>query len=238
MGSDLSSIVIGIDEAGRGPLLGDLVIGFIALDENQLKVLGELGVRDSKELSPKQREILVKQINRFSLLSMTSYVSTYSIDRHKLNRIISNRIILLFKIFNNLYKGYINKDALIKIYIDEIKGYREYIYTNVYTLFSNSVKEFVMEKNADKKYLVVSAASILAKYTRDQNLGKAKIIFGEFGSGYPSDPKTREWISEKYKIYKDPPPIIRRSWTTLLSIAPSWYRNLKKGLSILDFINR
>lgn len=76
----------------------------------------------------------------------------------------------------------------------------------------------VSEHNADVNYPVVSAASILAKVRRDDRIEEIKREFGDFGSGYSHDPKTRTFLMDYYRANRDFPPIVRRSWATLKQI--------------------
>ena len=70
--------------------------------------------------------------------------------------------------------------------------------------------KLVLEHKADLNYPVVSAASILAKVTRDAEIEKIKKEIGvDFGSGYMSDPRTSEFLKKNYKKY---PEIFRKSW--------------------------
>jgi len=77
--------------------------------------------------------------------------------------------------------------------------------------------------NADVYFVEASAASIIAKVIRDNIIDTLKSKYGDFGSGYPSDPKTVNWVKNVYKEYLTPPPIIRRSWKILQEIAPNYY---------------
>ncbi len=236
MGEDLHTLVVGIDEAGRGPVLGDLIIGMVVATKNNIELLRTIGVRDSKELSPGQRSRIYRLIIDNALYVSTYYIPPYIIDRRKLNKLIAEKILKMMKILKEII--YYSDITYLEIYIDEIKGYREYIGKNLNNIFKNYVLRYIMESRADSKYPIVSAASILAKYYRDKNLNSSKQLYGEFGSGYPSDPRTREWIIEYYDTYQEPPVILRRSWDTLLRIAPKWYHDYKKGKSILDYMKR
>ncbi|ENN96258.1 ribonuclease HII [Methanocaldococcus villosus KIN24-T80] len=61
---------------------------------------------------------------------------------------------------------------------------------------------------------VVSAASIIAKVIRDNIINEYKKEFGDFGSGYPSDIKTVEFLKRYYEIHNKLPPIAREKWKT------------------------
>ncbi|WP_457753524.1 ribonuclease HII, partial [Thermococcus sp.] len=98
--------------------------------------------------------------------------------------------------------------------------------------------KIIAEHKADAKYLPVSAASILAKVTRDKAIEKLKKQYGEIGSGYPSDPRTRKFLEEYYKEHGEFPPIVRKSWKTLRKIEEKLKAQTRKGsqLDLLDFL--
>lgn len=232
-----SVIYIGVDEAGRGPVLGDLVIGLVAIDNQQYSYLKNIGIRDSKELSSLQREYLLNFIRENSILLETIYIPPVIVDRFKLNRLLARLVISTTNNVLNIIRVFYNENTIVKVFIDEITGYSDFIKTMIDKKVFRDI-DIVIDANADKKYLAVSAASIVAKYFRDKNLYLSKKIYGEFGSGYPVDRRTRSWIEEYYRIYKDPPLIIRRSWATLSILAPKWYSDLKHGKSILNYVKR
>ncbi len=80
------------------------------------------------------------------------------------------------------------------------------------------VCEIVSEHHADEKFPVVSAASIVAKVTRDRAIATLSKKYGEIGSGYPSDPVTIRFLTTWIDEHKNPPPIARKSWKTVGAI--------------------
>ena len=64
--------------------------------------------------------------------------------------------------------------------------------------------------HADSKFVVVSAASILAKVSRDMSISRLKKK-DDVGSGYPSDPRTKHFIKKSIQQNKIPP-YLRKSW--------------------------
>ena len=119
MGKGISSIIIGIDEAGRGPVIGDLLLVIIGFNTNDLLHLETMGVRDSKELSPITRKKLFKKILEYSLVIYTANISPRTIDRFNINKIIYEQIVQGLTILSKILNPYNS----IKIIIDEIKGY-------------------------------------------------------------------------------------------------------------------
>ncbi|WP_297419025.1 ribonuclease HII [Thermococcus sp.] len=201
----------GIDEAGRGPVIGPMVIAAVVVDEDNVPKLADLGVRDSKRLTPKRRERLyneiIKLIDDYVLIELWPE----EIDSRKgtLNEFEVENFI---KALNSLK---VKPDV---VYIDaaDVKEAR----------FGEDIRkgldfkaEIVAEHKADDKFIPVSAASILAKVTRDRAIERLKEEYGEIGSGYPSDPRTRAFLEEYYREHSNFPPIVRRSWKTLKKIA-------------------
>ena len=76
----------------------------------------------------------------------------------------------------------------------------------------NKKIELLVEHKADLNHISVSAASVLAKVTRDSEIEKIKkAIKEDFGSGYPSDPKTKAFLEKNFEKY---PEIFRKTWSS------------------------
>lgn len=104
------------------------------------------------------------------------------------------------------------------------------------------MRRLFFEEDADAKYIEVSAASIIAKYYRDSDVYGLKKLYGDYGSGYPTDPRTVSWIKEMYRSGINPPGIVRRTWKTLKTIAPTWFMEKKSVIrasgqkSLLEYL--
>ncbi|KPU63134.1 ribonuclease HII [Thermococcus sp. EP1] len=219
----------GIDEAGRGPVVGPLVIAAVVVDESKLSNLETLGVKDSKKLSPKKREELFKEIIRLVDDYFILEISPEEIDNREgtMNEFEVENFI---KVLNSLN---LKPDVL---YIDAADVKEERFGEVIGKRLSFSPK-IVAEHKADSKYIPVAAASILAKVTRDRAIEKLKEAYGEIGSGYPSDPITRRFLEEYYKKHGVFPPIVRKSWKTLEKIEEK-LKNKEAQSTILDFLKR
>lgn len=219
----------GIDEAGRGPVVGPLVIAAVVVDESKLSNLETLGVKDSKKLSPKKREELFKEIVRLVDDYFILEISPEEIDNREgtMNEFEVENFI---KVLNSLN---LKPDVL---YIDAADVKEERFGEIIGKRLSFSPK-IVAEHKADSKYIPVAAASILAKVTRDRAIEKLKEAYGEIGSGYPSDPITRRFLEEYYKKHGVFPPIVRKSWKTLEKIEEK-LKNKEAQSTILDFLKR
>lgn len=233
MGENIPTLIAGIDEAGRGPVIGDMVIGYTALSVERQHILYELGVMDSKKLSRYRREIIFHKLCEKMELIGSIIITPYHIESRNLNKITLRNIMRAIKTLL-IYAKHNNYEA-VQIYIDEVKGVKNKLVKDIEGVEGDLEVDIYMEAGADEKYPIVSAASIIAKYYRDHSLKPLRRIFGEIGSGYPSDARTVEWIRNMYKKYPTPPRIVRRKWKTLERIAPRWYIG-GRIKSILDYI--
>lgn len=198
-------LICGIDEAGRGPLLGPLVICGIMIEEKDIPKLQALGVKDSKLLTPKRREALFPKIKGiikdFKIMQLQPKEIDEAVESKTTNlnwlEAINDAIII-----NSLKPD----KAIIDCPTANTKAFKDFL-----TPLLKQSTELVIENKADLNYPVVSAASILAKVTRDAEIEKIKSKYGDFGSGYPADPKVKEFLKKNYKKY---PEIFRKSWST------------------------
>lgn len=199
-------VVLGIDEAGRGPVIGDMFVAGVAINPSMLQRLRELGIRDSKELTPSARSRLVTIVLRYAEAVIVKRFPPSVIDKTNINVLYAKAVIDLV---NNILRIGLQ---IKKIYVDAVTGRK------ALAILKGGISKipFVLEPKADRKYVVVSAASIVAKFLRDLHVSKLKEMYGDFGSGYPADPRTIEWL-EKHLIDSSTvvPSIIRRSWSTL-----------------------
>jgi ribonuclease HII len=200
-------ITLGIDEAGRGPLIGPMVIAGICFDSSNLFKLKELGVKDSKLLSPSKREELYSKILNLSLSYKIYKIDAKEIDEAVLSslKITGLEAKYMAKIIEELQPE--------KVYIDSpMRNTQKYL-----ELLKKHLKkdfEIICEIKADQKYLEVSAASIIAKVERDKEIKILHEKYGNFGSGYPSDPRTLAFLKEclsKNFI----PQEMRKSWKSI-----------------------
>ncbi|MGB9749148.1 MAG: ribonuclease HII [Candidatus Woesearchaeota archaeon] len=200
-------IVAGIDEAGRGPVIGPLVLAGVSFDEKNIEKLERIGVKDSKLLAQKTREELFQKILKLSKKSKIIIIPPKEIDffvnQKRLNELEALKMV---EIINCL-----NPD---KIIIDcpsnNKKKFEDFLKEHV--LKKNI--EFLVEHKADFRYKVVGAASIIAKVVREQEIEKIKNKYKvDFGSGYPSDPLTREFLKNNFNDQRLNA-LFRKSWST------------------------
>jgi ribonuclease HII len=202
--------IAGIDEAGRGPVIGPMVVAGVLVREELLGELLALGVRDSKKLSPKKREHLVGDILRLADLQHIETIRADQIDQRRrvesLNRIEATA---MAKILNVLRPDIAQVGSVDVV----CERFRSMILSEV----ADPVKIDSVH-HAEDRFPAVAAASIIAKVTRDSSVASLRREYGDFGSGYPSDAKTRSFIREWYAKEGSLPPIVRKSWKTTLSL--------------------
>jgi ribonuclease HII len=194
--------VCGIDDAGRGPMLGPLVIAGISLEKKNIKKLSALGVKDSKKLTPKTREHLYKKIIKIVDNYYIAKISPRSIDasvkKHCLNGLEAK---YMAKVVSKL-----NPDVS---YVDSCDVNPTRFGKEISNLSDNhKIKSY---HRADSRFVVVSAASILAKVTRDRAIMKLRKDHN-LGSGYPSDSVTVKFVTKFYKKNHQMPSFVRKSW--------------------------
>lgn len=200
----------GVDEAGRGCVVGPLVVAGVSIRPDRLGELRELGVRDSKKLSPRRRETLYPKI-----LRLCDRVSSVSISPAEIDHTVTNGVRL--RKLNFLEAVYfarvVEKLGASTVTVDASdvlpERFRDYVQERVPT----GTRVLAAHK-ADRDYPAVSAASIVAKVRRDRLVARLRKKHGEFGSGYPSDPATRTFFGDVI-LRGDPLPYyVRKSWKT------------------------
>lgn len=202
---------LGIDEAGRGPVIGPLVVAGVHIKKEHEPHLKDLGITDSKLLSPKKRENLEKEIKKIATNVRIIIIPAKQIDNNmkniSLNHIEMNAMITIINSTPHATKTIIDLPSNSKTFTQELEA--------KITTKTKITAEF----KADLNYTAVSAASILAKTERDRQIilieKKHKVIIG---SGYPSDPKTKIFLKEYIQSHDTLPPYIRKSWQTTKDI--------------------
>lgn len=212
-------MIAGIDEAGKGPVIGPMCIGGVKIDESKAHILKVLGVADSKKLTPKKREQLAAQIKKHADGFFVLEVSPSQID--ELRKIMSMNEIMVVcfaKVLEQLKPDIVYADAAdvkAERFAENLR--RQYAKTSP----DHAKKiEIISMHQADATYPVVSAASIIAKVRRDELIEELKKEWcADFGSGYPSDPKTKDFLLKWGKEHcGEFPEIVRHSWQTVENI--------------------
>jgi len=197
--------ICGVDEAGRGPVLGPIVVaGVMVEDDSALK---KLGVKDSKKLTPARRLELVDQVKD---MSKWEVVEASAEDIDMLRQSMTMNVME-----SKLFATVIEKLEPRVAFLDAADANEEVFGKYVARELGSDVK-IISRHGADDVFPVVSAASIIAKTHRDGIIENIKEELGvEIGSGYPSDPKTINFLKDYYTEHGEMPPHTRKSWKTV-----------------------
>jgi ribonuclease HII len=203
-------LMAGVDEAGRGSVIGPLVIAGVSLEENDLPKLVDIGVKDSKLLSPQKREALATQIRELALNCHVMFLSPVEIDKvvetgkrlHRLNRFEAQAMARVITIL---------KPDVVYVDASDVLADRfgEHIAENL-----DFNPKIVSEHKADLTYPIVSAASIIAQVERDNVIARLQRKHGNLGCGYPSDSKTVNFLGGWIRKFGSYPDFVRKSWKT------------------------
>lgn len=213
-----------------------MVIAGITIDSSLEKKLAKLGVKDSKLLSPKRREQLATKILEIAKSKSVSGTIIIPIPPCKIDGYRKKRVNLNM-IETRTMAEIIDIIGGDKIYVDALTARPDRFKQKLLQLLQTkrSAKDIIAENDADKKYTVVAAASILAKVERDRAIEeiKRKVEF-DFGAGYPHDERTIKFVEKLIK--SGPlPSYVRKSWITtqvLKEKRKKWQRKL------IDFIKK
>ena len=196
------------DDAGRGSMIGPLVISGVTIDKKNVKKLRSIGVQDSKKLSPKTREILYKKIieivDDYHVVRISPKIIDQSVFKHKLNHLEAKNMAKVIKKLNPKVAYVDSCDVDYKRFGKEISS-----------LTYNS--KIISRHHADSRFIVVAAASIIAKVSRDKSIHRLKKNF-DLGSGYPSDKNTVKCVKKLLSPKKQSYPFIRMSWKPVQKI--------------------
>ena len=207
-------IICGIDEAGRGPVIGPMVVAGVWIDEKDERKLKEARIKDSKKLIKRRREILAEYIKKNFYYEIIVVEACHIDDLRK--------TMTMNQLEAYIFANIANKRKADIYYIDAVSNDEDEFEKMLSNLIKHDCK-IICEHGADAKYAVVSAASIIAKVERDKEIEKiSKELESQLnmplGSGYPSDNKTINFIREWLKKFGEFPPYIRRSWKTIKNI--------------------
>lgn len=211
-------MLAGVDEAGRGPVLGPLVVAAVLVESDA--PLRELGVKDSKKLTPAKREALVPLIREACVR-----VEVRVLHAEELNARMpaTNLNGIEVEAFAELLRSLRPAEAVL----DACDVKAERFGHNVGALLEHPCV-IRAEHEADARHPVVAAASIVAKVERDRLMRELCDEFGDCGSGYSHDARTQAWLAGYVQANNALPRIARREWETSR-------RLVKKDRSLLEF---
>jgi len=204
-------MICGVDEAGKGPVVGPLVVAAVAV--NNARDIANLGIKDSKQLTQRKRKELanlIKEKFNFAVEIIEPKIVDEYRKRNKLNEL--NR---------EAFERLISKLNPNVAYVDAADVNEQRFGSQIKASLTNKNDTDVISMHkADAKIEVVAAASIIAKETREKEIEKLKEKIGDFGSGYPSDERTIRFLKSFYADNGKWPTGTRESWKTLERIRP------------------
>ncbi|MEM4261911.1 MAG: ribonuclease HII [Candidatus Diapherotrites archaeon] len=201
-------MIAGIDEAGRGPVIGPMVLAIAVIEKKDEDKLLEIGVKDSKLLTPIEREkiysILEKNLLEYNFIIVSPNEIDEFVEKNKLNELEALKAAkLISQLSKNPSIVYVDSpDVVMDNFAKRIKKYLPF---NI---------KIVSEHKADKNYPIVSAASIIAKVKRDLEIKKISEKFGDLGSGYSHDEITIKFLNDYLLKNNHFPDFVRKSWQT------------------------
>lgn len=225
--------ILGIDEAGRGPVLGPMVYTAAYCLKSALPLLNALGANDSKQMTEEQRDGLRAKIDRAPFLyTATRVLTADELSEKMLRRIKYNLNLISHDTALNLVQAAMDTGANIsEVYVDTVGN--PDTYAHKFRARFPTLSKVVVAKKADSTYRIVGAASIVAKTTRDRHIrqwnfpeqlrsqeldnlsGNLPVLFNvDRGSGYPSDPLTKKWMDSSCDNIFGFPSFVRFSWGT------------------------
>lgn len=218
-------LICGIDEAGRGSVIGPMVIAGVLVGEEKVKALVNLEVRDSKELKPEGRERIYNEIIKIADSYEVVILSASEVD----SETRKNKMRGINYLEARIFAGIINNLKPDLAYIDLPTRNIEDFKSTISRILRHEC-QLIIEHKADKRYPVTSAASIIAKVARDREMEKLREKFGDFGSGYPHDLRTRRFIREALKSHNEAREYIRWSWETVNKVAQTKLEEYEGGM--------
>lgn len=196
--------LLGIDEAGRGSVIGPLVLCGVAIEQERLKFLERLGLKDSKKVAPKKRVVLARKIKKIAechLVKITAkdidLLRSKDVNLNQIEKIGMNKIISAANPHTCLVDSMDVKPERLSQELEEV----------------NPGIKVIAEHKADDRYPLVAASSIVAKVERDLEIHQIRNKYQNIGSGYPSDPRTIKFLNET--AYPELPDFVRHSWATV-----------------------
>jgi len=199
-------LILGFDEAGRGSVLGPMVVGAFLLERDAVDAVRTAGGRDSKGMSAEAREQAAGRLRALAAGWDAVVLDAETIDRGNLNRLEEE---VFVEVTRRLQPDRVQIDAPVPP-----KGLARF-HQRMAEAFGLPPEQVQVAHKAEDKFPAVGAASIMAKTTRDAALAALRDEHGALGSGYPSDPVTRAYLEDLLDRDQPLPPFVRTRWGTI-----------------------
>lgn len=201
--------VLGLDEAGRGALLGPLIVAGAILPAEDLPRLVKLGVKESKALSRAQRPRLLRELWDWGVRGRVMVIPPERIDQGNLTQLELEAMVALVQ---RLRPDQVIADPPVAP--RAIPRFRRRLAQTT----GLAEGHILLFPKADAQDPLVAAASLLAKVVRDGYVHALRSRYGDFGWGYPGEPKVRVFLVRYVRAHGELPPICRRRWRTVQEV--------------------
>ena len=212
-------LTLGIDDAGRGPVIGDMFMAGVIIDEETEAEFKAKGVKDSKKLTDYRREILAEVVKAKAMSHEVLSSTPAEIDSGiNLNTLEAQKAGEIINLIDKKTQGLENIKVVVDCPSQNIEAWKKTLLSYV-----NNPKKFhfFIEHKADANHIACSAASILAKSSREKHVAELKKKLGvDFGSGYSSDPVTCKFLQD-YSKKHEKDGIFRKTWQTWKDVCNS-----------------
>jgi ribonuclease HII len=199
-----SVTICGVDEAGKGAVLGPMVVAAVCCHTEE--ECQRLGMRDSKTLSPARRKELHALVERHfttAVVILSPQEIDQCLDEMTINVCLARAHAAVIQELRP-DKAFVDAvDVIAARHAETMRRFMDWDCT------------IISEHKADRTYPIVGAASIVAKVIRDREVERLRGQYGDFGSGYPADPLTRVYLERYIRKHRAPPPFARKSWKTI-----------------------
>ena len=214
-------VICGVDESGRGAVIGPLVICVVCLDEDGVKKIASIVTSDREVKDDSVRKLIYlrtkKFIKRLEYVIIDPPVIDYFVSQGLLNEMLASYMALA--IANIVQSGYMPWIVKIDSPVKKWYVFKKAVLDYFTALEIPIPKQNIFVKiGLDEEDSIVALAGVLAKLKRDTIIQQLKKKFGDFGSGYPSDVRTRTWLRKIIEKGEELPPIVRKTWTTVETI--------------------
>lgn len=204
--------ILGLDEAGRGSVVGPLIVGGFLVDRERIDRLVATGAKDSKDLDPEERERIFLELPSVGECDVV-VLCPREIDQYvaigKLNELEARAFGLL-----------VSRFAPDEVHADACDADPRHFARSI-ARFAGCGVRIISRHHADRDDPIVGAASIIAKVRRDRAIARLRRQLGEeIGSGYPSDPRTIEFLRVRLASEPRVPGWVRASWATMQRVMP------------------
>jgi ribonuclease HII len=214
--------IAGIDEAGRGPVIGPMVMAIMACEEQETSRLSRAGVADSKMLTPEKREQLFELVETFphEIIALSPQEIGVAVNGKSrgdnLNKLEARTTaLLIYRLAKRTPISKVIIDSPTKTTAKHERDVREAL-DKLDTEGVTRKIALVCEIKADANHTIVGGASILAKVTRDAAIRELERSNGPMGSGYPADPRTQAFLGKHWREGHD---FFRTSWESYQRLA-------------------